>query len=102
MRDDIELYYNEETGCWEKEEEPYMTLEFPTKDDYELLMKKADFYDKNHDNIEQVKKQAVKEFAEKLKEKYHNYYPSIDHYCCSEKAVNVKDINKLLKEYEEL
>lgn len=45
---------------------------------------------------------AVKQFAERLKEKYHNYYPSIDHYCCSEKVVNVKDINKLLKEYEEL
>ena len=43
---------------------------------------------------------AVKEFAEKVKEKCHNYYPSIDHYCCSEKAVNVKDIDELLKEYE--
>lgn len=43
---------------------------------------------------------AVKEFAEKLKIKCHNYYPSIDHYCCSEKAVNVKDIDELLKEYE--
>ena len=43
---------------------------------------------------------AVKEFAENLKEKCHNYYPSIDHYCCSEKAVNVKDIDELLKEYE--
>ena len=46
-----------------------------------------------------LKKQAIKEFAEKLKERCHNYYPSIDHYCCSEKTVNVKDINELLKEY---
>lgn len=38
---------------------------------------------------------AVKEFAEKLKEKCHNYYPSIDHYCCSEKVVNVRDIDGL-------
>lgn len=43
---------------------------------------------------------AVKEFAEKLKERCHNYYPSIDYYCCSQKAVNVKDIDELLKEYE--
>lgn len=47
-----------------------------------------------------VELNAVKEFAEKIKERYHNYYPSIDHYCCSEKAVNVKDIDKLLKEYD--
>lgn len=43
---------------------------------------------------------AVKEFAERLKGKCHNYYPSIDHYCCSEKAVNVKDIDELVKKYE--
>ena len=46
-------------------------------------------------------KKSVKEFAEKLKERCHNYYPSIDHYCCSQKAVNVKVIDELLKEYEE-
>lgn len=44
---------------------------------------------------------AVKEFAEKLKERCHNYYPSIDHYCCSVKAVSVKDIDELLQEYKE-
>lgn len=36
----------------------------------------------------------------KLKSKCHNYYPSIDHYCCSVKAVNLSDIDELLKEYE--
>ena len=41
-----------------------------------------------------------KDFSEKLKERCHNYYPSIDHYCCSVKAVSVKDINDLLKEYD--
>ena len=52
--------------------------------------------------LQYQKEQAVKEeFAEKLKERCHNYYPSIDHYCCSVKAINVKDINELLKEYEE-
>lgn len=34
----------------------------------------------------------------KLKSKYHNYYPSIDHYCCSVKAVNLSDIDELIKE----
>lgn len=43
---------------------------------------------------------AVKEFAEKLKEKTHNYYPSIDSYCCSIKVVELKEIYELLKEYE--
>lgn len=33
-----------------------------------------------------------------LKSKCHNYYPSIDHYCCSVKAVNLSDINELIKE----
>ena len=34
----------------------------------------------------------------KLKSKCHNYYPSIDHYCCSVKAVNLSDIDELIKE----
>lgn len=33
-----------------------------------------------------------------LKSKCHNYYPSIDHYCCSIKAVNLSDINEFIKE----
>ena len=50
--------------------------------------------------LEIEKKQAVKEFAEILKRKFHNYYPSIDQYCCSVKAVNANDIDELLKEYD--
>lgn len=50
--------------------------------------------------LEIEKKNAVKEFAEKLKEKVHNYYPSIDYYCTSKHVILVKDINELLKEYE--
>lgn len=37
----------------------------------------------------------------KLKSKCHNYYPSIDHYCCSVKAVNLSDIDELIKEVED-
>ena len=42
--------------------------------------------------------QAVKEFAEELKKKVHNYYPSIDSYCTSRHVILVKDIDELLKE----
>ena len=49
---------------------------------------------------ETIRKNAVKEFAENLKRKFHNYYPSIDQYCCSVKAVNANDIDELLKEYD--
>lgn len=51
-------------------------------------------------NIADHRKQAVKEFAEKLKKKVHNYYPSIDSYCTSRHVILVKDIDELLKEYE--
>ena len=47
-----------------------------------------------------IRKNAVKEFAANLKRNFRNYYPSIDHYCCSVKAVNANDIDELLKEYE--
>lgn len=49
-------------------------------------------------NIDEQRKQAVKEFAEKLKKKVHNYYPSIDSYCISRHVILVKDIDELLKE----
>ena len=52
-------------------------------------------------NIYDHRKQAVKEFAEKLKKKVHNYYPSIDCYCTSKHVILVKDIDELLKEYEQ-
>lgn len=52
-------------------------------------------------NIDEQRKQAVKEFAEKLKMKTHNYYPSIDSYCISKKAVLISEIDELLKEYEQ-
>lgn len=52
------------------------------------------------DELKQYKAQAVKEFAEILKRKFHNYYSSIDQYCCSVKAVNANDIDELLKEYD--
>ncbi len=93
MKDNFETVYNEETGCWEEKEEPYMTIEIPTEDDYRLLMKKIEFYDKNHDTIEQVK-QAVKEFAEKVKMAFYYEFDEIIPSIMSDK------IDELLKEYE--
>ena len=59
---------------------------------------------KGFDNGEFISKdcqtRTLKQFVVQAKERCHNYYPSIDHYCCSEKAVSVKDIDELLKEYE--
>lgn len=41
---------------------------------------------------------GMKEFAERLKGKVHNYYPSIDSYCVSRKVVLIADIDNLLGE----
>lgn len=58
--------------------------------------------DLNHENYELTEKikQAKIDVLNKLKSKCHNYYPSIDHYCCSVKAVNLSDIDEIIKEYE--
>lgn len=52
-------------------------------------------------DIDDHRKQAVNEFADELKKKVHNYYPSIDSYCTSKHVILVKDIDELLKEYEQ-
>ena len=68
------------------------------------LSKAINNVQKGFDNGEFISKdckiRTLKQFVERAKERCHNYYPSIDHYCCSEKAVSVKDIDELLKEYE--
>ena len=68
------------------------------------LSKAINSVQKGFDNGEFISKdcqtKTLKQFVVKAKERCRNYYPSIDHYCCSEKAVSVKDIDELLKEYE--
>lgn len=54
----------------------------------------------NSDTIKRASNEAIKEFAERLKAKCHNYYPSIDSYCISRKAVELTDIYNLVKEME--
>ena len=66
----------------------------------EIISSELSRYTENAKTMcEETKKQAVKEFAEKLKMKTHNYYPSIDSYCISKHAVLVSEIDELLKEY---
>lgn len=43
-------------------------------------------------------RQAKIDVLNELKSKCHNYYPSIDHYCCSVKAVTLSDIDNIIKE----
>lgn len=45
-----------------------------------------------------IARQNIINVLNELKSKCHNYYPSIDHYCCSIKAVNLSDINEFIKE----
>ena len=69
--------------------------------DYAKLQVKNEKFEQNMKNVLEIeKKNAVKEFAEKLKKKVHNYYPSIDSYCTSRHVILVKDIDELLKEYD--
>ena len=69
---------------------------------YRKTLPNTELFTQNMKNVLEIeKKQAVKEFAEKLKKKVHNYYPSIDSYCTSKHVILVKDIDELLKEYEQ-
>jgi hypothetical protein len=51
-------------------------------------------------SIDEQRKQAKIDVLNELKEKCHNYYPSIDHYCCSVKAVTLSDINEMIAEVQ--
>ena len=55
-------------------------------------------YQTDDETIGEARKQAVKEFAEGLKKKALNYYPSIDHFYPSQKAVNINAIDEFFKE----
>ena len=69
--------------------------------DYAKLQVENEKFEQNMKNVLEIeKKNAVEEFAEKLKKKAHNYYPSIDSYCTSRHVILVKDIDELLKEYD--
>ena len=44
---------------------------------------------------------AFDKILERLRRKVHNYYPSIDHYCLSEHAVKMPDIEKIVQKVAE-
>lgn len=60
----------------------------------QILAKAQDCQDYREQQVKQAKIDVLVE----LRNKCHNYYPSIDHYCCSVKAVNLSDINKMIEE----
>lgn len=62
-------------------------------------IEKNSTYETTQGNKYSILNTVRKEFAEKLKKKVHNYYPSIDSYCTSRQVILVKDIDELLKEY---
>jgi len=44
----IELEYDEESGTWSKAKEPYITIDFETKEDYDLFMEMVRFWNEHH------------------------------------------------------
>lgn len=44
----IRAFYNEDTGFWEAMEEPYCTVEIPTKEDYIRFLDMVSFWQENH------------------------------------------------------
>ena len=52
MEGEIRLVYNEETGVFEEAKEPYMVVEFATKEDFDLFNEMIEFYQKYHNQEE--------------------------------------------------
>lgn len=51
------------------------------------------------EKVKRVREEAIKEFAEKLKGKYHKYYPTVNGFVLnSTNAVKFEDIDNLVKE----
>ena len=48
MDECFEMFYNEETGEWEKHEEPFAVIECKTEEDFELIQKALKFYKENY------------------------------------------------------
>lgn len=71
----------------------WQILDDRTKEKYAELYEEAKDF---------VRGQAIKKFAERLRAKCHNYYPSIDSYCISRKVVLLNDIDSLVKEMTEV
>ena len=91
MKDSFDIVYNKELGCWEEKKEPYTTIEIATEKDFELLKQKQ-FYDKNYGETENYKKEI-----KKLKEQLAEYKKSIDKFIKDRNAQAVKEFAEKLK-----
>lgn len=49
MQGGIDLYYDEKTGTWKAHEEPFMTLEIPTEEDWNHLQEVLKYWNDHHD-----------------------------------------------------
>lgn len=82
-----------ETCPYDSIDEQYKCLEYEPKENYIAAF--------TNEALKELQNEAVRDFATKLKRKTHNYYPSIDSYCCSRHVILVEDIDDTLKEYEQ-
>lgn len=48
INDEIVLKYDEESGTWSEAKEPYITIDFDTKEDYDLFMEMIKFWNEHH------------------------------------------------------
>nr|DAM56603.1 MAG TPA: hypothetical protein [Caudoviricetes sp.] len=99
-RDEVKkLFYEKRNTC--RTCAQFGEMIFNDKEYIMIKERLSEFFIEDRIKMNKEKKaQAVKEFAEALKKKGRNFYPSIDHYCCSEKTVSVKEIDRLLIAYE--
>lgn len=93
MKDSFDIVYNKELGCWEEKKEPYITIEIATEKDFELLKQKLQFYDKNYAETENYKKEI-----KKLKEQLAEYKKPIDKFIKDREVQAVKEFAERLKE----
>lgn len=74
------------------------------KKELEITYARNNGYEKGYDECEEYMKDKIKQAKidalNELKEKTHNYYPSIDSYCISQHVVLVRDVDKLIEEVQ--
>lgn len=72
--------------------------EIPKREKFNKLCDLCDLYLELNDEIEDIPvAYDVDKVVEQLQRSNHNYYPSIDSYCVSEKVVKLKDAIEIVK-----
>lgn len=94
-----ECPYDEYENCLElKEKQTVSLIKELTAENESLMRDKTSLECIVSTARNQAKADTVRKMQEKLKERTHNMYPSIDSYCLSRKAVFVTDIDQIAKE----